>query len=642
MSWMSLLCTTYDNLAKALPEDRRGLLPLGHSTQKAHVTVTLDISGNFIRAEYVADKAGDKSNLSETLVPVFEESSSRSSGIAPHPLCDKLQYVAGDYKQFTGLDNTEYYEKYISLLEKWAKSEYTTPKVTAIYRYLKKGCIITDLAECGILSLDQDLKLTKKWNNCKEKLTIGDQSDAFIRFSVIGDGNITDVWQDFALQQAFILYYKSVTENKDMCYVTGNIERCSVNHPSKIRNSGDKAKLISSNDLSGFTFRGRFEDADQAVKIGYETSQKAHNALKYLIRKQGERLGDKVFVLWGTLLEDTPSLTDDSFDIMSGGDEYEASTGLAETQKVFADRFNKAISGYKSNINFDTRFAIIGIDAATIGRMSVVYYREYVGKQASNLIDRIKSWHETAAWLHSFRFKDKKRITFYGAPSPYDIALCAIGNEQGDFIGGDAKLIANCAERLLPCISDGAKLPKDIVMSLVRKCFSPQNYNNINNWNKVLSITCSMFRKYLYDYKGVTVTMEIDKEINDISYNCGRLLAVADAIEKYAMSLNGEAGTRQTNAMRYFARFTRIPCETWGYISEKLIPFENKLGGKGTHLYKLREEISASIPPMEFAKARNLDGRLALGFSSQQKAIFDDNMLRSKNKNNTNDNVTEE
>ena len=30
-------------------------------------------------------------------------------------------------------------------------------------------------------------------------------------------------------------------------------------HPKRVRNAGDGARLLSSNDTTGFTFRGRFE-----------------------------------------------------------------------------------------------------------------------------------------------------------------------------------------------------------------------------------------------------------------------------------------------------------------------------------------------------------------------------------------------
>ena len=48
--------------------------------------------------------------------------------------------------------------------------------------------------------------------------------------------------------------------------------------PKKIRNSGDGAKLISSNDDKGFTFRGRFDLPSEAACVGRVTTEKAHNA----------------------------------------------------------------------------------------------------------------------------------------------------------------------------------------------------------------------------------------------------------------------------------------------------------------------------------------------------------------------------
>ena len=82
--------------------------------------------------------------------------------------------------------------------------------------------------------------------------------------------------------------------------MTGQVIPCTDKHPSKIRNSADKAKLISANDKSGFTFRGRFADKQQALSVGYEISQKAHNALKWLIAKQGYKNGDQVILTWET------------------------------------------------------------------------------------------------------------------------------------------------------------------------------------------------------------------------------------------------------------------------------------------------------------------------------------------------------
>ena len=81
-----------------------------------------------------------------------------------------------------------------------------------------------------------------------------------------------------------------------MCYVKGQAIPCSDKHPAKVRNTGDKSKLISANDTEGFTYRGRFVDKTQVVRVGYETTQKAHNALRWLIDKQGYKNGDQVVI----------------------------------------------------------------------------------------------------------------------------------------------------------------------------------------------------------------------------------------------------------------------------------------------------------------------------------------------------------
>lgn len=102
MSWVALLYKTYNNLDKLDYDEKRGLLPIGHSTQKAHVEITLDVNGNFKRADFVADVVGKEKNLSETLIPVTEKSASRGNGSAPHSLCDKLKYIAADYFLYVG------------------------------------------------------------------------------------------------------------------------------------------------------------------------------------------------------------------------------------------------------------------------------------------------------------------------------------------------------------------------------------------------------------------------------------------------------------------------------------------------------------------------------------------------------------
>lgn len=624
MSWMKSLYDTYENASKIENiKNDNDLLKIAHSKQNAQIEITLNKDGNFISAQFVPKDEAD------TVIPVTEASASRSSGSAPHGICDKLKYIAGDYQKYTATDNSKYHNDYMNALSAWVNSFYSHPKITAVYEYLNKGHIIQDLIESNILSIEGE-KLTEKWLMTDIKLSPGNQEDAFIRFRVSGVDEITALWQDTNLQEAYINYYLQRASDTKFCYIIGEELPSCNNHPSRIRNSGDFAKLISSNDTSGFTYRGRFLNAGEAFTISYEASQKAHNALKWLINRQGQRVGDKVFVLWGVKNEKTPSLVTNTIGFLKKAEKD------LDTKIEVANRFNSAITGYKSQLDSKSKLTLIGLDAATPGRLSVIYYREYIGLQGNDLIDNIKSWHENCSWKHSYWGEDKKRLYYYGAPSPIEIARVGYGTEQnGEIKCSNEKILSNAVERLLPCISDGVKIPKDIVNVVVNKSFNPQNYMIIDNWYKVLATACSLYRKYLFDYKKEVIDMKINDTSKDISYNCGRLLAVADAIERWASNDK----ERTTNAVRYYTRFSKNPCTTWILINERLAIYKQQLGPKGANLYKLLGEISANIDPEELAKAKNLDGRMSLGFDTQRQILIQESInkaMEKKNNNNAN------
>ena len=91
MAWMKRLAETYDlyqDLAGIVKDGQPVLLPVSHSTINAQIEVTLNEKGEFVQGKVV--EKGDE----VTIIPVTEDSAARSSGVAPHPLCDKLCYVA--------------------------------------------------------------------------------------------------------------------------------------------------------------------------------------------------------------------------------------------------------------------------------------------------------------------------------------------------------------------------------------------------------------------------------------------------------------------------------------------------------------------------------------------------------------------
>ena len=280
------------------------LLPVAHTTQKVNVEVSLSGSGEFLSARIL------RSDEMTTVIPCTEESSARTSGPVPHLLVDKLQYIAGDYIAWGGAKKPMWTE-YLVQLQAWCDSPFGLEPVRAVLTYLKKGRLIQDLVSYRILFADESGHLLKKWTGSKEEtpavfqsIPNGDQFEAFVRFQVDGNALSSDpvVWNSYTQ------YYLSTLEHTGICYIQGKEMPVSLLSPYKIRNAGDRAKLISSNDSSNFTYRGRFNTAEEALSIGYETTQKAHSALRWLVGRQGVQNGDQTILVWGTENEPIPRL----------------------------------------------------------------------------------------------------------------------------------------------------------------------------------------------------------------------------------------------------------------------------------------------------------------------------------------------
>src|SRR5699024_3886438 len=138
----------------------------------------------------------------------------------------------------------------------------------------------------------------------------------FVRFNVYSPkGVLVDVWNDKEMYKSFINFYNDLLGDKDYCFVTGKYLPTTERHANKIRHSGDKSMLISANDKSGFTFRGRFNHSYEAASISYDVSQKAHNALKWLIERQGKIIDNRVFLIWSNEKIETLDATEDGYSL---------------------------------------------------------------------------------------------------------------------------------------------------------------------------------------------------------------------------------------------------------------------------------------------------------------------------------------
>lgn len=606
MSWIQKLYETYEQCENALDIPAEKLWPLSHLVKKAHVEVVINDKGHFRRARTL--------NRTEapTLIPVTESSAGRTAGAAPHPLCEEISYCAADYPDI----NPKRFEEYERQLEEWCASENKHPKAIAILAYVKSNRLWSDLCNEQIFPVTTE--------DAKGRKTKVIDSKVFVRWRVESAGNpVSGTWEDDDLITAWIAFDKSQNSKTGFCMVTGAPARICQNHPRFLRGSDDGAKLISANDFTGYTFKGKFTDTKddyekQACSVGYEVSLKAHNALRWLINRQAYRSGDFVVVTWSVAGKPLPDPFKDSLSLFL--DAEESPTEAAQTEhsnigdvgQAFALRLRKAIAGYGAKLTPTDEIVVMGLDSATPGRMAIAFYRELKG---SDFLGRVQQWHEQYAWHQNFG-KDSR---FVGAPAPRDIAEAAYGRRLDD---NPRKATV---ERLLPCIVDGQSLPRDMLESVVRRvcnrvAFEKDKSGKQWEWEKYLGIACALFRG---SYKEREYQMALETERTTRDYLYGRLLSIAEHIEERALYVADEK--RDTTASRLMQRFADRPSSTWRTIELALTPYKTRLRAKRPaflhEMKTLLDTVIASFEEGDFSSDKKLSGEFLLGYHCQRQAL---------------------
>ncbi len=494
-----------------------------------------------------------------------ETSASRANVIAPHALCDMLPYVAGDFGQY--LDDqkavekaTQKFEKYLDFLKSWAESPHTHPKVQAIYAYAAKAQMTRDLIQSGILEAAEGKLLSKKVSGAAYEKVL-------VRFRVIGS-QPDAVWRDSSLFDSYIRHYAAAQQgDQDICYLAGQRNTTSTNHPKGIVAANYNAKLISANDSANFTYRGRFIAAEEACAIGYEATQKAHSALTWLAARQGVTAGiqdKRTYICWNP--NGKPVVNLDSPLALEEDDEPRA-----YTEEGYRDRLIQTLNGHRDRLDSNDDIVVIGLDAATTGRLSITYYNEL---RASDFYDRLTHWGRTCCWYFTRFTTEKKPYATVLTPLTKQIVACAFGTEQGTFLEVGDKVMKEQYQRLLSCMLDRKPLPRDILHAVVLRASLPLAYSR-GNRERILSTACALIAKYHRDReKGVRISMALDYENRDRSYLFGRLLAVLEKAERITFP-SGE--TREPNAIRLQNAYVNHPMSTWKILEDKLNPYVQRM-----------------------------------------------------------------
>jgi CRISPR-associated protein Csd1 len=609
LSWFKNLVETYDRVSDiAGVSNTKGvsLLPKNHKAAKSDLCLRIDGNGNFRSVQK------DKNPLT-IIIPCSDDSSIRTNSPCPHPLHENLGYLA---------NNKTKREMYLENIAKWSNFH---PKVNAVHKYINGGTLPDDLQKSGIKSEDK----------------------LFVRFTVESgqNDNTPNLWEDPSVISAWQKYCDSLPLKTGLCYATGETAALSTRHPPGINEATYGAKLISCNDDTNYTYRGRFMKSYQANAIGAHASHKAHAMLKYLIETQGYRCDSQAVVAWG--IEDGQAqanpfastnelicfdiYSDDTDKIKSDNDRLIEARG--KLAFAYASNLKATLVGmgnYKELSNIARRVAVIAVDAATTGRMSVTFYQDM---PEIEYINRITAWHESCCWW--FRGVNRDYIS---APSVDRIITSVYGEPKGkDYY----KIKKQARERMLHNIICGERIDRSWVSGATNRVSNPFSYNGKGGgwdyyvWQNAVSTTCAIVRKYYADKKE-EFKLELETTRKTRDYLFGRLLAIADRLEGRALwekekNKNNEEERdkkkdnkkHSTNAIRYMTAFTLKPAGTWQQIYSQLNPYIQMLPPSTAEWYQgqIDDIIGLFDNPDKFLSNTPLSPEYLLGYSLQRRAL---------------------
>lgn len=551
------------------------LAPISHLVTRAGIEITIDLNGHFIRAAAV-DKDAPK-----IAIPVTEKSAGRTGQAEPHALCEQVGYLSG-------ADEIKL-QRYIEQLAAWAEV-CDHPTLKAVLAYVRSGTLVQDLTRADLLQFDADGAIKNE--------------KALIRWRVEGTPT-PDCWRDQSLFDAYIQFYSAqhAEDQTALCMLSGRMARPALQHPKGVVALNGNAKLISANDSTWFTYRGRFTDANQALTISYDASQKAHAALRWLAASQGVSAawGGRTFICWNPQGREVPQPAASFF----------RSAAPVVEPSDYRKALRETLLGWQTKLPPTEGVVIAAFDAATTGRLALTYYNEL---RASDLLERLKDWDEKCCWWNGP----------YGLQSPAlkGIASMAFGTRRDEKrIECDDRVLKQQMQRLIACRVDGMAMPQDIARALVVKCENLGLYD-AGLRGKLLFTTCAVLRKYHLKDNKEEWKLALEPEKRNRSYQYGRLLAI---LEKAEQDTYDPGEQRLPNAIRLQPMYVRQPQRTFTIVQEqvKKAYYPRLKPGQRSYYEKLIGEIIDMIsecPPD--TPGGSLSDSYLMGYYLQKKGLY--------------------
>lgn len=591
MSFLNDLIKTYDSVIGHEPDGMEKIAPIAHQyrSTKQVIDVTINADGELAGTKFRIDNK----NPERTLLAMTEESSSRTSSAAavtPHGLNDTLKFMTKNHNIDKKSGTNKSYESYRKQLEEWCDSDYSCIQAQAVLKYITANDAVDDMLKEGVLPAEKDghvntdkyMKYTTRW-----------------RVIIENDG-VPETWKNKETLDAWTGFY----ENKH-CIVSDHVLDCVDGHEADREKVHAKpvsiygnSKLISAatKEDSVLHFKGeRFTDENQLPQIGYQNSQKLHNALGWLVETQGIPISKnslpccttddkpRFLVCW------RPELPEDE----NPGFQLGMLMGRKDLKKnpkytTYVSQMKDLFAGRDIDSLNNKNVSVFMIDRSGDGRFSPVMYRSFT---ASEFIETIREWHNSCAWFSYDVELKKYRIR---PVSLFEIAKCTYGVQRFNkanepYLDIDDSVFKDAVNILLFSIIDGRNIPGSFMLKLASQVmperFAGNKGHEMQPFNEILKTACALLHwiHIRRDKQKGEKDLGLDRENCDRSYLYGRLLAVYDTIENSALNRKAEKDEkgrldhRDTNAMRLWSTFVAHPATCAQNLQGCVIPYLTSL-----------------------------------------------------------------
>lgn len=650
MTLINSLVKTYDkSLEAGLVDNYNGndsvILPLYHnsivSTGENILKISIDRDSNFVKSSFLVKDE-------KIIFPVSLDSVNRTSNSMPHMLVDNCSYIASY--------NEERHKDYMDALENWIAEEKDTEIkdfIRIIYNYIKKANFIYEALRYA-LGVDV-LKLTDKASileytfiNDKNKETTKklELDKIYLEFEVVDFKNLEDysVTKYKKLHQVHINNVRNSITKNGICNITGKEDYIVDKHRGILGNS----KLISAVKQS---YIGRFKEGSDVISIGYETSEKAHLMLKYLMdnKNSSKWLGGQQYIVnWFSddvrndkklfITSANPNIAgvdeSDEFDI----DKIEAEDATMDTFKAVYSENEKVANSFITGVDKvpkDSRYSALILEKVNDGRSSIRYFKEL---QTSQLYKNLETWSNTY-YYYTLAKNNLVRKT----PSIFSILDAAYGTErEKKLVNDNDSFKKDQLQKMIISIIEGKEMPKNIVKAIDMNIRKKLNYKN--TWNILQSIALAVLR----DSSKEENEDMLDRDNLDRSYLYGRLLAVYEMIERLTFDAakygDGEKikkseAIRLTNADRYWTSFTKHPAQISKVLDDKTKTYMNKLKatnpGFAVLLDREKEDIFIKLGELDISEKEDnkaLSSRFLYGYYAEKRFGLKNNDINKEEK----------